>query len=53
MTCPQTYIQNKKNNDAELNNGKCSLQVNDIMAPNNNLINLELAFGNDYNFNIN
>lgn len=35
-----------------LNNVKSSVQLNDIMAPNNNFLNLKIAFGYGSKFNI-
>ena len=53
LTCPQTYDWNKKNkNDLLLYIGNCSAQLNDVIALNEDLLDFELACGNDSKFNI-
>ena len=53
LTCPQTYDWNKKNkNNLLLYIGNCSAQLNDVIALNEDLLDFELACGNDSKFNI-
>lgn len=42
---PKLTIEIKKKNNAILKNGNCSVLLNNIMTPNNDLLNLELVCG--------
>ena len=53
LTAPQTYGQNRKNKINTMpNNRSCLFQLTDIMAPSNDLKNLELRSENGSKFNI-
>ena len=53
LTCPQTYDWNKKNkNNLLLYIVNCSAQLNDVIALSKDLLDFELACGNDSKFNI-